>query len=104
MLVFVALIASGLAASLILPTRSPDTTTTPLLQPYEQSFITAWVEGCVSSGDARSFCRCAIAAYTARLQPHEFETASAVAQSGGRLAELPEHLREVVKTVERDCR
>lgn len=101
--VFVALIVIGLAASLVLPNRSPDTTTTPIPQPYEASFITAWVEGCVSSGETTTFCQCAIDAYTAQLQPHEFETAAAVAQGGGRLAELPEHLREVVEAVERDC-
>jgi hypothetical protein len=102
-LVLVALIAIGLAASLALPNRSPDTTTTPILQPYEPSFITAWVEGCVSSGETTSFCQCAVDTYTAELQPHEFETAAAVAQGGGRLAELPEHLRKVVRAVERDC-
>jgi hypothetical protein len=75
-----------------------------VLQPYELSFVTAWVEGCVSSGETRTFCQCAIDVYTARLQPHEFETAAAVARGGGQLAELPEHLREVVKAVERDCR
>jgi hypothetical protein len=102
--VFMALIATGLAVSLVLPNRSPDTTTTPILQPYEPSFITLWIEGCVSSGETEGFCECAIDEYTARLEPHEFETAAAVAQSGGRLAELPEHLREVVKAVEHDCR
>ena len=29
---------------------------------------------------------------------------AAVANSNGTLAELPEHLRDVVKDVERDCR
>jgi hypothetical protein len=84
------------------PTTSADRV--ELLQPYESSFINLWVCGCISSGETGSFCRCAIDAYTTRLRPDEFETASAVAQGGGRLAELPEHLREVVKAVERDCR
>jgi hypothetical protein len=71
---------------------------------YDASFIDLWVRACSSSGETRSFCQCAIDAYTARLQPHEFETAAAVARGGGTLAELPEHLRHVVKAVERDCR
>jgi len=107
-------VAAGLAIGLLLlvglvslgngnaPTTSADRV--ELLQPYESSFVNLWVRGCISSGETRSFCQCAIDAYTPRLRPHEFETAAAVAQGGGRLAELPEHLREVVKAVERDCR
>lgn len=75
-----------------------------LLQPYDSSFVDLWVRGCVSSGDTEAFCRCAIDEYTTRLRPDEFETAAAVAQSGGQLAELPENVREVVMAVERDCR
>jgi hypothetical protein len=75
-----------------------------LLQPYDSSFVDLWVRGCVSSGDTAAFCRCAIDEYTTRLRPDEFETAAAVAQSGGQLAELPENVREVVRAVERDCR
>lgn len=68
------------------------------------SFRTLWVRGCVGSGESAAFCRCAITEYLTRLQPWEFETAHAVARSGGQLAELPDHLREVVKDVERECR
>jgi hypothetical protein len=67
-------------------------------------FRKVWVRGCVASGESAAFCRCAITEYTTRLQPYEFEIAHAVAHSGGRLAELPEHVREVVKNVERGCR
>ena len=70
---------------------------------YDSDFINAWVEGCVASGESRGFCRCAIDEYTARLRPDEFDTASVVAQSGGSVAELPERLRDAVKTVEREC-
>jgi hypothetical protein len=67
-------------------------------------FRKIWVRGCVASGESAAFCRCAITEYTTQLQPYEFEIAHAVAQSEGRLAELPEHVREVVKDVERGCR
>ncbi len=107
-------IAAGLAIGFLLlfglvslgNGNAPKTSADPveLLQPYESEFINLWVRGCISSGETRSFCQCAIDAYTTRLQPHEFETAAAVALGGGRLAELPEHLRDVVKAVERDCR
>ena len=70
----------------------------------DPSFRRVWVRGCVSSGESAAFCRCAITEYTMRLQPYEFEIASAVAHSEGQLAELPEHVREVVKDVERRCR
>jgi hypothetical protein len=68
------------------------------------SFRTIWVRGCVASGEGAAFCRCAITEYMARLQPWEFEAAHAVAHSDGQLAELPEHVREVVKDVEQGCR
>jgi hypothetical protein len=113
----VALVAvvAGLVAGLLLafalanagdgdpPTRTP-VAGAELLQPYESSFVDLWVRGCVSSGDPEAFCHCAIAVYTSRLRPDEFETASAIAQSGGQLAELPENVRDAVETVERDCR
>jgi hypothetical protein len=67
-------------------------------------FRKVWVRGCVASGESAAFCRCAITEYTTQLQPWEFEAAHAVAHSEGRLAELPEHVREVVKDVERKCR
>jgi hypothetical protein len=70
----------------------------------DQSFRKIWVRGCVASGESRAFCRCAITEYTTRLQPWEIETMHAVAWSGGQLAELPEHVREVVTDVERGCR
>ena len=77
----------------------------PVVPPtYEAAFISAWVEGCVASGETMTFCRCAIDRYTAQLEPWEFETAAAVVRGGGELAELPEHLRGVVKGVERGCR
>jgi len=70
------------------------------------SFRKLWVRGCVGgSGESAAFCRCAITEYITRLQPWEFETLHAVARSpGGQLAELPDHLREVVKDVEQGCR
>ena len=68
------------------------------------SFRKLWVRGCVRSGNSTAFCRCAIAEYITRLQPWEIETMHAVAWSGGQLAELPEHVREVVTDVERGCR
>jgi len=71
---------------------------------YETGFRKLWVRGCVGSGESAAFCRCAITEYLTRLQPYEFVTAAAVAVGGGRLAELPEHVREVVKDVERGCR
>jgi hypothetical protein len=113
----VALVAvvTGLVAGLLLvlalanagdrgpPTNTPEAGI-ELLQPYEPSFVDLWVRGCVSSGDAETFCQCAIDVYTSRLRPDEFETASAIAQSGGQLAELPANVRDAVETVERDCR
>jgi hypothetical protein len=71
---------------------------------FDPAFRKVWVRGCVASGDSAAFCRCAITEYTTQLQPWEFEAAHAVAHSGGQLAELPEHVREVVKDVERGCR
>ena len=71
---------------------------------FDASFRKVWVRGCVASGESAAFCRCAITEYTTQLQPWEFEAAHAVAHSEGRLAELPEHVREVVKDVERRCR
>ena len=67
-------------------------------------FRSAWVRGCVGSGESAGFCRCAVTVYTTQLAPWELETASAVARSEGQLAELPEHVRNVVKHVERTCR
>lgn len=84
--------------------RNPPEIAVQFLQPYDSSFVNLWVRGCVGSGESLAFCRCAIDVYTDRLRPDEFETATAVAQSGGRLAELPENLRNAVKTVERECR
>ena len=75
-----------------------------LLVPYDSEFIDAWVQGCVGSGESAEFCRCAIDTYTARLRPHEFETASSIAVSGGDVSELPDNVRDAVETVERDCR
>jgi hypothetical protein len=75
-----------------------------LVAPYDASFIAQWVRGCVSSGESAVFCRCAIDTYTRRLRPDEFETAAAVAYSGGQPAELPENVRRAVAAVERDCR
>jgi hypothetical protein len=75
-----------------------------LLTPYDNAFVDAWVRGCVASGESSAFCRCAIDEYTARLRPDEFETASAVAHSGGDVSELPENVRDAVETVERECR
>ena len=66
-------------------------------------FRKVWVRGCVASGESVAFCRCAITEYTTRLQPYEFEIAHVVAHSEGRLAELPEHVREVVNDVDRGC-
>jgi hypothetical protein len=66
--------------------------------------VNLWVRGCASSGESIAFCRCAIDEYTTRLRPDEFETASAVAQSGGHISELPANVRDVVKDVERECR
>ena len=67
-------------------------------------FRKVWVRGCVASGESVAFCRCAITEYTTRFQPYEFEIAHVVAHSEGRLAELPEHVREVVNDVDRGCR
>ena len=75
-----------------------------LLVPYDSEFIDVWVQGCVGSGESTDFCRCAIKTHTARLRPDEFETASAVALSGGDVSELPKNVRDAVETVERDCR
>jgi hypothetical protein len=75
-----------------------------LVQQYDSAFIIQWVQGCTGSGESEAFCRCAIDEYTRRLRPDEFETASAVAQGGGQLAELPENMRAAVEVVERDCR
>lgn len=85
------------------PTSTPEAGV-GLLQAYESSFVDQWVRGCVASGDTEAFCQCAIDVYTSRLRPDEFETASAIAHSGGQLAELPENVRDVVATVERGCR
>ena len=118
---FSKVVVAGLVAALLLvalaavglwsigddaPSGSPDVRVElpyELLQPYESSFINSWVRGCAASGWSLSFCRCAIDEYTTRLRPDEFETMAAVANSYGTLAELPEHLRDVVKDVERDC-
>jgi hypothetical protein len=74
-----------------------------LPQQYPSWFANLWVRGCVSSGESSSYCRCAINVYTALLREDEFETVSAVFRGGGQLSELPEHLRDVVAAVERDC-
>jgi hypothetical protein len=66
-------------------------------------FRKLWVRGCVASDESAAFCRCAITEYTTQLQPYEFEVASVVARREGRLAELPEHVRDVVQDVERKC-
>jgi hypothetical protein len=71
---------------------------------FDPAFRKVWVRGCVASGESAAFCRCAITEYTTQLQPWEFEAAHAVAHSEGRLAELPEHVREVVMDVEQGCR
>jgi hypothetical protein len=67
-------------------------------------FRNVWVKGCVASGENAAFCRCAISEYTTRLQPYEFEIAHAVAHGARRLAELPEHVREVIQDVGQGCR
>ena len=102
----------GLAADATVLPNSEDTVSSALqantdpaaLYDTDPWFRKAWVRGCVASGESAAFCRCAITEYTTRLQPYEFEIAHAVAHSEGRLAELPEHVREVVKDVEQGCR
>ena len=102
----------GLAADATVLPNSEDTVPSALqantdpaaLYDTDPWFRKTWVRGCVASGESAAFCRCAINEYTTRLQPYEFEIAHAVAHSGGQLAELPEHVREVVKDVERRCR
>ena len=102
----------GLAADATVLPNSEDTVSSALqantdpaaLYDSDPSFRKVWVRGCVASGESAAFCRCAITEYTTRLQPWEIETMHAVAWSGGQLAELPEHVREVVTDVERGCR
>ena len=102
----------GLAADATVLPNSEDTVSSALqantdpaaLYDTDPWFRKTWVRGCVASGESAAFCRCAITEYTTRLQPYEFEIAHAVAHSEGRLAELPEHVREVVKDVEQGCR
>ncbi len=103
----------GLAAVAIVLPDSDETassalqvTTDPfaLHDTFDPRFRKTWVRGCIASGESAAFCRCAITEYTTQLQPWEFEAAHAVAHSGGQLAELPEHVREVVKDVEQGCR
>ncbi len=101
----------GLAAVAIVLPDSDETASSGLvvitdpaaLYDTDPWFRKTWVRGCVASGDSPAVCHCAITEYTTRLQPYEFEIASAVAHSEGSLAELPEHVREVVKDVERKC-
>ena len=108
----VVVVAAGLIAVFLLvlesvtetdAPRNPSETAVQLLQPYDSSFMSLWVRGCVSSGEGLAFCRCAIDVYTNRLRPDEFETAAAVEHSGGQVSELPENVRDAVKTVEREC-
>ena len=80
------------------------TDTFVLTDTFDPAFRKVWVRGCVGSGESAAFCRCAITEYETQLQPWEFEAAHAIAHSGGQLAELPEHVREVVQDVERGCR
>ena len=102
----------GLAADATVLPNSEDTVSSALqantdpaaLYDTDPWFRKTWVRGCVASGESAAFCRCAITQYTTQLQPWEFEAAHAVAHSEGRLAELPEHVREVVKDVEQGCR
>jgi hypothetical protein len=102
----------GLAADATVLPNSEDTVSSALqantgpaaLYDTDPWFRKTWVRGCVASGESAAFCRCAITEYTTRLQPWEFEAAHAVAHSEGGLAELPEHVREVVKDVEQGCR
>ena len=101
-------VAAGLIAGLFLvyafvSPENRDASDLTVVQSYDSSFIELWVRGCISSGDTEAFCRCAIDEYTNRLRPDEFETASAIARSDGQASELPEHLRDVVAAVERDC-
>jgi hypothetical protein len=102
-------VAAGLVAGLFLvfalvSPENRDASDATVVEPYDSSFVDLWVRGCVSSGNSGAFCRCAIDEYTTRLQPFEFEIAAAVAQSDGQVSELPDHLRDVVADVERDCR
>jgi hypothetical protein len=110
-LVLVVVVIGLAVVAIVLPnsdetgSSAPQVMTDPFaLYDTDLSFRKLWVRGCVGSGESAAFCRCAITEYTTRLQPYEFEIASAVAHSEGRLAELPEHVREVVKDVERGCR
>jgi len=70
---------------------------------YDPAFRELWIRGCVT-GESVAFCRCAMDRYANQLRPDEFETASAIAQVDAQISELPEHIREVVTEVERDCR
>ena len=110
-LVLVGVVIGLAVGAIVLPdsdetgSSAPQVMTDPFaLYDTDPSFRVIWVRGCIGSGESAAFCRCAITEYMTRLQPYEFETASAVAVGGGRLAELPEHVREVVKDVERKCR
>ena len=70
---------------------------------YDPAFRELWVRGC-ATGASVAFCRCAMDRYANQLRPDEFETVSAMAQVDAQTSELPEHIREVVAEVERDCR
>jgi hypothetical protein len=112
----VALVLVGVVIGLAVATVLPDsdetgssaaqmmTDTLVLLDIFDPAARKVWVRGCVGSGESAAFCRCAIDEYETQFQPWEFEAAHAVAHSEGQLAELPEHVREVVKDVERRCR
>jgi hypothetical protein len=101
-----AVVATVLPDSEETVSSAPQVNTDPvaLTDTFDPAFRKVWVRGCVASGESAAFCRCAITEYATQLQPYEFEIAHAVAHSGGQLAELPEHVREVVKDVERRCR
>ena len=103
LLVAVAVVAAvGISHSTGAPVARQDGPIT-LAPVYDPQFKSLWVRGCVASGNAVAFCRCAIEKYAKELRPDEFETASVIAHGQGVIAELPEHLREVVEDVDREC-
>ena len=108
LLLFAVVIGVAVVAIVLPDSDEPESSALQVTDPaglYDTDpwFRKLWVRGCVASNESPAFCRCAIAEYTTRLQPYEFEIASVVARSEGQLAELPEHVREVVQDVERKC-
>jgi hypothetical protein len=76
---------------------------------YPPDLLASMVDGCVSDGESREFCQCALDEFTLRVSAEEAQSVAEAFRTGAaRYDELPEGVRgkvqDAVVAAETDCR